>query len=280
MSRRPPSSALDPRAWLAAAAVWTIPAILLSTQQWAELRGGGKEMSWLRAFSYQAPSWLLLVPATPLLLAMVRRWPIDRGHPGRAWGHLGASLVFGGLFLLVAVPVRHAFHPSPVRWTFFGEAFYKSAPQFIAIGVVAYWAIVLVGSLLETRQRLAATIEERAEHPGPTPPPRVTLATAAGATHLPLAEIAWIEAAGSGARVHAAEAVPVRHTLAELESLLAPRGFVRTHRSCLVNASRIREVVGAASRDGTVRLDTGDAVPVARRRRATLDAALARPTGA
>src|SRR5262249_13221338 len=55
-------------------------------------------------------------------------------------------------------------------------------------------------------------------------------------------EIDWIDAADDHVRVHAGKATHiVRETMASVESRLGP-GFVRIHRSTLVNARRIREI--------------------------------------
>ena len=55
-------------------------------------------------------------------------------------------------------------------------------------------------------------------------------------------EIDWVEADGDYVRLHAGpECHLLRSTLAEMEQRLEPEGFVRVHRSRLVNLDRIRE---------------------------------------
>ena len=79
----------------------------------------------------------------------------------------------------------------------------------------------------------------------------------------------------AGARLHTLGGeVLVRHTLGELEALLAEHGFIRSHRSCLVNVRRVTDLIGGASRDGSLRLDTDETLPVTRRRRAAVEEAL------
>jgi hypothetical protein len=278
MPTRPPlPETRDWRVWLAALLVWLLPATLLSTQQWAQLRDTPKEMSWVQAFGYQGVSWMLLVPVTPLLLSAIRARPLGRGAPGRFAAHMGASILFGAVFLGVAVPTRHLFHPSPIRWTVFGEAFYKSAPQFIAIGAAAYWLIVLVGSLLEARGRAAALSVELEDARTPASV-RVTLKSVAGLVAVSVREIVWIESASVGARVYTdGETHLVRHTLADLMDRLQEHGFTRIHRSRLVNTARVREVVGGKGRDATARLDTGQTIRISRRMRGELDQAISGP---
>ena len=56
-------------------------------------------------------------------------------------------------------------------------------------------------------------------------------------------EIDWIEADGKHARLHAGrDTHVVRHTLKRLEQRLAQHGFVRVHRSAIVNVDRIKEL--------------------------------------
>lgn len=56
-------------------------------------------------------------------------------------------------------------------------------------------------------------------------------------------EIDWIEADGKHVHLHAGRDTHVlRHTLTGLEQRLAPHGFVRVHRSAIVNVDRIKEL--------------------------------------
>lgn len=292
------------------AILWGTVAALAGTQQWAQLRGTAKELAWIQAFAWQGASWLVLVPATPVLFSIVRKYPVDGAHRSRVLWHLVSCAAFGMLFVLASVPIRQAFHPSPVRWSMFGDAFYKSVPLGVLLGAVVYWAVVVVASLIETRTRLYALLivpageepansnvaaraatndlpnDDRAspEHGENSHSARATsasrdrhvlLETHGGVARLEIDEVLWGEPAPSGSRLKTINgSVLLRQSLADLESLLTPRGFVRVHRTYLVNSDHIREVIGSASRDGQVRLAGGATLPVSRRRRAALDSAL------
>lgn len=72
--------------------------------------------------------------------------------------------------------------------------------------------------------------------------------TSAGGVELPLPpeHIAWVAAAGNYVELHGADrALLMRAPLAAVEQALAPHGFVRIHRSTLVNRRRIARVRGA-----------------------------------
>lgn len=92
---------------------------------------------------------------------------------------------------------------------------------------------------------------------------------------LDVADIRWIEAAGVYVQVHAGSATYLhRVALTELTARLAPAGFVRVHRSALVNRRMLREIVTRDGGDLAVVLDDGTRLPVSRRCRVTLEAVL------
>ena len=260
---------------LATSLVWLVPALLSSTQQWAQLLDTPKHMSWIAAFLYQAPSWLLLWLATPLVLLAVKRWPIESEKKSfRIALHLGLALCFGVAFLIVSVPARNLVHPKPVVWEFFGVPYFKSGPQFVAVGVFAYGLILLIGTLLDTRARLrlltegSSGVEAEPEQAAPQAPARLIIETRVGKSVIAPAEIRWVQPDAGGGCVLKSDAgdIRARGSLAEIEELLAEHGFFRVHRSRLANLSRVTEVVGGAHREAEAKLDSGDVIPVSRRR--------------
>ena len=71
-------------------------------------------------------------------------------------------------------------------------------------------------------------------------------------------EIDWIEAYGDYVRLHVRqEAHLLRATLTDMEQKLGPQGFVRIHRSRLVNWERVREFVAEGERESVVVLKDG-----------------------
>ena len=87
-----------------------------------------------------------------------------------------------------------------------------------------------------TKRDLLAMLDER-------PIDRLVIRTRSKVSFLKPSEIDWIEADGKHAVLHAGrETHVVRHTLTRLEQRLAPHGFVRVHRSAIVNVDRIKEL--------------------------------------
>jgi len=72
---------------------------------------------------------------------------------------------------------------------------------------------------------------------------RLVIRTRGKVSFLKPSEIDWIEADGKYAKLHVGrETHVVRQQLKRLEPRLAPHGFVRVHRSAIVNVDRIKEL--------------------------------------
>jgi two-component system LytT family response regulator len=72
---------------------------------------------------------------------------------------------------------------------------------------------------------------------------RIAVKTGSKVLLIPVAELDGCEAEGNDVVLHAGGKSPVlRETLHRVEQWLAPRRFVRIHRSTLVNVDRIREL--------------------------------------
>jgi two-component system LytT family response regulator len=89
--------------------------------------------------------------------------------------------------------------------------------------------------------------------------------------------IDWVQAQGVYVRLHMqGRHVLVRESLTELSQQLEERGFVRIHRSILVNIARISEIRHRSHGDCSVRLRDGTELTLARTRRAALEERLGR----
>jgi len=87
-----------------------------------------------------------------------------------------------------------------------------------------------------TKRGLMSLLDER-------PLDRLVIRTRGKVSFLKPSEIDWIEADGKHAVLHAGkETHVVRHTLSRLEQHFTRHGFVRVHRSAIVNVERIKEL--------------------------------------
>ena len=88
---------------------------------------------------------------------------------------------------------------------------------------------------------------------------------------LPVSDIAWIEGASQYSRVHAKSGeFLLSRSLSSLECELDPAQFFRIHRSAIVNAAYVREVMSRGDGRYNVYLQGGEALPLGRARREML----------
>lgn len=96
---------------------------------------------------------------------------------------------------------------------------------------------------------------------------RIAVRKRGGIVLVPVEAIDYIEADGAYERIHTPEAVHLaREGMANLEERLAPKGFLRIHRSTLVKVGRIAAVEPGAGGAWAVRLKNGTTLRVSRGR--------------
>jgi two-component system LytT family response regulator len=118
------------------------------------------------------------------------------------------------------------------------------------------------------------------QQPRVDPPRRLVIGAMGSDLIVDVAQISWIEADDYYAAVHAAgRRHLVRESLASLETRLDPFQFVRTHRAAIVNLSHVREIKSDASGESSLVLSDGTLLPLSRRRRRKVEAAMRRFAG-
>jgi two-component system LytT family response regulator len=110
---------------------------------------------------------------------------------------------------------------------------------------------------------------------GETQVQRICVPRSGGAVMVPVNTIDWIEAVNYLTQLHCGrEHHLLRESLSSLERRLDPAEFVRVHRSAVVRLDGVRELRADASGELTVVLANAVCLPVSRRRRAGVRAAL------
>jgi two-component system LytT family response regulator len=85
---------------------------------------------------------------------------------------------------------------------------------------------------------------------------------------IPIAEVDWVEAQDYCVLVHLGKvSYLLRDSIRRLEPRLAAHGFVRVHRSAMVNLARVCELRRPAQREWLLVLQGGVELPVSRRLR-------------
>jgi LytTr DNA-binding domain-containing protein len=188
----------------------------------------------------------------------LRLAPPERGPLWRTLlVHAGGTLVFSGahvglmtLFRMAAFrAIGQTYDFSISEWPY---EYRKDLVGYVVIGGV-FWLL---------RRMAAARPAAAAAEPA-------TFAIRDGATILRVgvAEILAVQAAGNYVEFALADGRRplMRASMAQIEAALGPAGFVRTHRSWLVNAACVRALTAAGSGDFRLELAGGVTAPLSRR---------------
>lgn len=226
-------------AWLIVAGAVSGVAIInvLSLTHDASHLGVARPVIWeaSSALAHFAASWL------PLLLV---RWTLSRSRP--TWlVHVPAAGLYSLLHVILFVALRHLAYAAMGERYDFGPP----VPEFIYELRKDVLAYVLMGATYWLVARLRVT-------PVPAAPAVFDIRDGAKLVRAPVAEILAVTSAGNYAEFLLADGRRplMRSSLAALEAELSPRGFVRTHRSWLVNTAHVTGLTPEGSGDYAVQL--------------------------
>jgi len=165
--------------------------------------------------------------------------------------------------------VLRALDPDPPPLVVFITAFDDYAVRAFDVQAVDY----LVKPFSDRRfTDMLARVRQRLQHPAAAatgPRDEIVIATTGRrSVVIPICDIDWIEAQDYCALVHTGAASHLlRESIRTLEQRLAPRAFLRVHRSVLVNRARVRELRRPAQGEWILVLHDGTELPVSRRLR-------------
>jgi two-component system LytT family response regulator len=124
-------------------------------------------------------------------------------------------------------------------------------------------------------RRLWQITKELRAAPAQSAPPvadRIPVKSQGRVTILNVADIDWVGAGGDYVSVHVgSKSWLLRETIAAAEARLALSGFVRTHRSTLVNINRVRELLPLSKGEFTIVLHNGTELKLSRNYRFALE---------
>jgi LytTr DNA-binding domain len=224
--------------------------------------------------------WLLLVPAVVWAL---NRWPLRwcdlRRH--LSW-HLLAGLACSTAHVMGMVAFRHVVYAlHGTRYDFgpwLNGLAYEALKDLrtyalIALSVCAYrlllwrwqgealWLGVPDGAPAPT----PTAIDAPAKDPPSAPPERLLVKKLGKEFLLPVADIEWVQACGNYVNLHRRQHdYPLRSTFAAIEQRLDGAGFVRVHRSYLVNLALVQVIEPTEAGDARLHLLDGSTVPCSR----------------
>ena len=140
----------------------------------------------------------------------------------------------------------------------------------IALAVERSRTRVQTGRLAWLGRRMASLLEEGSDPSAPSDddpiyPDRIAVRTGGRIDLVRVDDVDWVEGSGVYAQLHVGDRVHLlRMTLARLEEQLAPRRFVRIHRSTIVNLDRVRSLEHIARGEYAVHLDDGTRLKLSR----------------
>lgn len=218
-------------------------------------------------FFWEFSSALVLVLLAPLVGRAVARWPLE--GPG-IWTalaiHAGLTVPFALVHVAGLWSIREGTYALiGGEYNFFGSGIGLTFLYEWRKDLISYAIFVAVFSG-------ARWLERRRDNAGAAPPPeRVEVREGSRTLFLAPADIFFLEAAGNYVEVHTATGMHlVRGTLAAWEQKLSALGFVRIHRSRIVNKAHIDALQSTGSGDFEVTLSGGRKLSGSRRFRAGL----------
>lgn len=265
------------RAWGFVALVSLVVVTVNASSDFLEMRRAELDFLWWEPLLWELTSAIVIVAMAPLIGMAMRRWPVTRDNlirPGLV--HLGLTLPFALAHIAGIYAMRTAIYwLADARYGFFDDGvglvlFYEWRKDVLTYAVIAatYWIFHYIA-------------DRRQAQAGQTPiDERIEIRDGATAVFLPQGDILFVEAAGNYVDFHtAARTHLVRGTLAAWEAQLAARGFVRVHRSRLVNRAHIAAIKPTPSGDVEISLSDGRTVAGSRRYRDGLERASAQVRG-
>jgi DNA-binding LytR/AlgR family response regulator len=263
------------------ASVGILVAIINATSGIMEAQTGGPPIDPRAAWLYEVSSVITVVLLSPAIGWMVWKVRPPEEMTVPAWLrfvglHLAAACVFSLLHIAGMVAIRtagYALAGSVYHFDYRGDLLLPSLYEWrkdvltYVANAACYWAWGVWLAQQAAQALLAAPRPTAAE-------PRIEIRDGARVTLVDPAQIGWIEAAGNYVEIHAGGATHLaRGTLAAFAEKLAGRGFVRVHRSRIVNRSRIKAFKPTPSGDLEITLDDGSMIGGSRRFRDAMEIA-------
>ena len=268
------------RAWLAVGALLALVTFVNVSTQLDDARRHGVTLPITLPLTLEITSALGALAAALVIAVAMRLAPPGRGPLWRTMVvHAAGTVVYSGIHVSLMTLLRiFAFAAVGERypWT------PRELPYEYRKDVLAYVVVAGIFWMLTRQSRGASGLEPPPGEPAgekrsPAGPPVFDIRDGASILRVPVLEILAARAAGNYVEfvLEDGRHPLMRASMARVETDLAPHGFLRTHRSWLVSAERVRALSAAGSGDFRLDLGYGLTAPLSRR----YPAALARLRG-
>ncbi|MGE0045228.1 MAG: LytTR family DNA-binding domain-containing protein [Hyphomonadaceae bacterium] len=259
---------IDWTAVIAIAAVCVLVVLVNATSRLIESEAQGRALDVREPFVWEISSVLTLLALTPAIGWAIARWPPRRETLVRFFAiHAALTLPFSVIHVAGMVALRKLAYAAA------GHHYEFSHGRLPLAFLYEYRKDVLVYAALAATLWVFRWRADEAAKKASAGVDRIEIRDGATARYLAPAEIAWVEAAGNYVEFNTPGGVVlVRGTLSAWEEKLAPLGFVRAHRSRIVNRARIRALKPTPAGDVAITLDDGREIAGSRRYREGLEA--------
>lgn len=223
-------------------------------------------LAWWKAAVWEGSSGLALAALAWIPMMMVLRFPPERPPWLRNLpAHVTATIPFSLLHVGLMIALREAAYALAGEDYRFasvaGELLYEYRKDFLSYTIFAaiFWII----------HRLRRSAEDGHSSSAPNV---FDIDEGSRLIRVAAADILCARSAGNYVEFFLADGRRplMRTTLSRVETLLAPSGFVRTHKSWLANPAHVVEAAAEGSGDYGLRLSDGTDVPLSRRYPAAL----------
>ncbi len=254
-------------AWALTAAVMGLAAFVNVMTSLDDARRGGVRLPLALPLTLELTSAVATLCSVFIIVIALRLAPPGRG-PWWRWAaiHLGSSLAFSAVHVTLMTLLRAAIatlahYPYSFSLSELPYEYRKDLLTYVMIGVL-FWLL--------TRQGPAAVATLASGTPAA--PATFDIRDGASILRVAVAEIIAVTAAGNYVEfvLEDGRRPLMRASMAAVAAALAPHGFLRTHRSWLVNAGRVRALTAAGSGDFRLDLGCGLTAPLSRRYPAAL----------
>lgn len=224
---------------------------------------GVAEPDWGREALRLTAAGALGASVTPVLLALVGRFPLD----GPAMWRNASLQAAAVLCLAPSLVVASCFLAAWVLAGRLAPTVAETTAQLSVNGLLLIFCLALLLAAINVAPRIMGNTQNR----GHDWLERFTISERGRLTIVALSDVEWIETQGNYQALHTANGVHLlRETSARLATRLDPSRFVRIHRRYLVAVDKVQKVEPLPNGDATVTLRSGAELRQSRQHRAAL----------
>jgi hypothetical protein len=229
---------------------------LLDERSWMN-----RPLEWWRPAVWEGSSGVVLLSLAWIPGLMIYRFPVGGPHwPRHLAAHVAVTIPFSLVHVGAMVALRHAAYALAGESYDFGDGWnpllyeYRKDVISYALYAATFWLT-------------ARLMQGPAAAPRHSPPQAITIDEGQRVIRVMPSDLLCARSSGNYVEFQLADGRRplMRTTLAGVEAQLQGAGFVRTHRSWLVNPHHVTEIEAEGSGDYGLTLDDGTKVPLSRR---------------